>query len=122
MPYSKIENVPCSKGDVFNTKLLNALEKRVLMKFLQFVSDWGLTNTGSDVTTVNERELAQGRSLQRPQNKENNINSYNVEEYLDQPFHLFLNNCKLSVKLQSIVSHALCLNISGNYFITDFII
>jgi RAB protein geranylgeranyltransferase component A len=116
---SRIESVPCSKGDVFNTKLLNALEKRVLMKFLQFVSDWGQTNTGSDVTTVNERELSQGRSLQRPQNKENNTSSYNVEEYLNKPFHLFLSNCKLSIKLQSIVSHALCLNTSGSYLNND---
>ena len=36
-----IWSVPCSKGDVFNTKILDRLEKRLLMKFLQYVIDWG---------------------------------------------------------------------------------
>eukprot|EP01033_Poteriospumella_lacustris_P018708 gene18708-13476_t len=61
--------VPCSKNDIFNSKQLSALEKRALMKFHQFVSDWGRTNAGADVTVLNENELAIGRSLYRPQNK-----------------------------------------------------
>ena len=82
-------SVPCSKGDVFNTKILDRLEKRSLMKFLQYVIDWGknviagnsfTTSTvftsslarslGTDVKKLNEIELAQGRALFRPQNKQ----------------------------------------------------
>ncbi|KAL3789160.1 hypothetical protein HJC23_012249 [Cyclotella cryptica] len=36
--------VPCSKGDVFRSKLLSPVEKRRLMKFLQLISDYGATN------------------------------------------------------------------------------
>ena len=62
--------VPCSKGDVFNSKLLNAAEKRMLMKFLLFASDWGREIEGVESITLNENELSKGRSLFRPQNKE----------------------------------------------------
>lgn len=34
--------VPCSKGDVFKSKLLSPIEKRRLMKFLQLISDYGM--------------------------------------------------------------------------------
>lgn len=34
-------NVPCSKKEVFNSKLLTAFEKRILTKFLQFAHDYG---------------------------------------------------------------------------------
>ena len=34
--------VPCSKAEVFATKLLSPLEKRKLMKFLQLVMDYGI--------------------------------------------------------------------------------
>lgn len=40
------------------------------MKLLQFVSDWGFRQEGKDVSHRNEVELGQGRSLQRPQNKQ----------------------------------------------------
>jgi RAB protein geranylgeranyltransferase component A len=41
--------VPCSKGDVFRSKLLSPMDKRRLMKFLQLISDYGMAATG--VTT-----------------------------------------------------------------------
>lgn len=34
--------VPCSKGDVFRSKLLSPVDKRRLMKFLQLISDYGM--------------------------------------------------------------------------------
>ncbi len=110
---SILSRVPCSKRDVFQTKLLSPIEKRQLMKFLQIASDYavsssveatfpgseeqdtddkqtnksnntsmaadatsmtnGASNTGDlekeVVTSLNERQLQQGRSLYRPQNK-----------------------------------------------------
>jgi RAB protein geranylgeranyltransferase component A len=41
--------VPCSKGDVFRSKLLSPMDKRRLMKFLQLISDYGMAAAG--VTT-----------------------------------------------------------------------
>lgn len=39
-------------------------------RFLQFTSDWGRINiAGHELTTLNERALATGGSLHRPQNK-----------------------------------------------------
>ena len=91
--------VPCSKGDVFRSKLLSPIDKRRLMKFLQLISDYGMATaggtpnvdegtksddeldcnieimtregeTGEDVIqSINERHLHRGRALSRPQNK-----------------------------------------------------
>lgn len=89
-----LSRVPCSKGDVFQTKLFSPLDKRKLMKFLQLASDYAIAMSANDtessdpeaaatsdssslldeekeenVTSLNERQLQQGRSLYRPQNK-----------------------------------------------------
>ena len=87
--------VPCSKGDVFKSKLLSPVDKRRLMKFLQQITDYGSAQqieeleakgverskqdnsertkeeecTDDVVKSVNERYLHQGRALSRPQNK-----------------------------------------------------
>ena len=36
----KVEQVPCSRADVFNSKELSMVEKRMLMKFLTFCLDY----------------------------------------------------------------------------------
>ncbi|KAI9917255.1 hypothetical protein PsorP6_013263 [Peronosclerospora sorghi] len=67
---STVWPVPCSKNAVFQSTLLTRVEKRQLMKFLQFVADYGETNVRQQaVATRNERTLAPGRALVRPQNK-----------------------------------------------------
>ena len=104
----RIWKVPCSRTDVFNTTMLGALEKRSLMKFHQFAADWGRINCGTEVTSLNESELAIGRSLYRPQNKQLASSGYNVDAFIDKPFEDFLTDCKISPKLQRIVIYALC--------------
>mmetsp|Transcript_2401 Transcript_2401/g.4455 ORF Transcript_2401/g.4455 Transcript_2401/m.4455 type:complete len:797 (+) Transcript_2401:128-2518(+) len=102
-----LHRVPCSKRDVFQTKLLSPMDKRRLMKFLQIAADYAVSlslsshdndnheKEGNDnhdiddeklmneenvdskpvavgedvVLSLNERQLRQGRSLYRPQNK-----------------------------------------------------
>jgi hypothetical protein len=97
-----LHRVPCSKRDVFQTKLLSPMDKRRLMKFLQIAADYAVSlslpsNNNDDddndreqhdetmndtdansnplavgediVLSLNERQLRQGRSLYRPQNK-----------------------------------------------------
>jgi RAB protein geranylgeranyltransferase component A len=94
-----VSRVPCSKGDVFSTKLLKPMDKRRLMKFLQLSMDYAtslsiqeeiqpqqstqqekvtaddtkanepLPDSVEEVKNQNERHLNQGRSLARPQNK-----------------------------------------------------
>ncbi|KAF1783365.1 FAD/NAD(P)-binding domain [Phytophthora cactorum] len=62
--------VPCSKKDVFQSKLLGMVEKRQLMKFLQFVADYGETHIlHEDVKTKNERSLALGPSFPATKNQ-----------------------------------------------------
>lgn len=104
----KMWKVPCSRNDVFNTTVLSALEKRALMKFHQFVADWGRAQVGTEVTSLNEVELAVGRSLYRPQNKQLTFAGFNVDAFIDRPFVEFLDDCKMSKKLQNIVIYALC--------------
>lgn len=103
-------SVPCSKGDIFTSKLLNALEKRTFMKFLQSTIDWGQCYEGNMVTTLNERELAQGRALKRPQNKKEKLlpEKFTSEEL--ENFHSYLAAHKIPDRLQNIIVHALCLH------------
>ena len=104
--------VPCTKGDIFTTKLLNALEKRALMKFLQAVVDWGQSCEGKAVATLNERELAQGRALKRPQNKDNGVRSVPSSPASSScsSFHAYLEAMKVPARLQNIIVHSLCLD------------
>ncbi|GLE01810.1 hypothetical protein PINS_up010648 [Pythium insidiosum] len=107
--------VPCSKKDVFSSKLLGMVEKRMLMKFLQFVADYGETEIlGEDVKSKNERELALGRALKRPQNKANQVDetlgASGIDSYLDRPFQeLLQKHFKLSAKLQQVVLYCVAL-------------
>lgn len=104
-PVDTVWEVPCSKKDVFQSKLLGMVEKRQLMKFLQFVADYGETHiAGEDVGTKNERSLALGRALKRPQNKTNQADDDAIAKYLDKPFQELLEkHFKLSAKLQQVV-------------------
>ncbi|CAI5714957.1 unnamed protein product [Peronospora destructor] len=98
--------VPCSKKDVFQSKLLGMVEKRQLMKFLQFVADYGETHIlHEDVKTKNERTLALGRALKRPQNKMSQADGdAEIATYLECPFQELLEkHFKLSSKLQQVV-------------------
>jgi len=45
--------VPCSKGDVFRSKLLSPIDKRRLMKFLQLISDYGMATQSVDGQSSN---------------------------------------------------------------------
>ena len=104
-----IWEVPCSKSDVFSTKLLSAIEKRILMKFLQFVRDWGQFDSGEEISTLNERELSIGAALSRPQNKTFNNSNFDVTGFENVPFRDFMNHYKIPQKLQDIIVYALCL-------------
>ena len=122
-----LSRVPCSKGDVFNTKLLSPLEKRKLMKFLQLVMDFAtkqqvteeIGDEDGDVSTegvqsLNERQLNQGRSLARPQNKAVQTDGLaSLQEAVDSGEMDFENYLKkqhkLSGSLLALVRHALAL-------------
>ena len=43
-----LHRVPCSKGDVFRSKLLSPVDKRRLMKFLQLIADYGTATQFGD--------------------------------------------------------------------------
>ena len=133
---SSVSRVPCSKGDVFSTKLLAPMDKRRLMKFLQLSLDYATSvsvqeevsrgatsestnstvDTPEEVQSLNERHLNQGRSLARPQNKAVSTKELEeLEKYMDEDsmtFELYLKKVhKLSDKLVSIVRYALAMDI-----------
>ena len=108
---NKILQVPCNKNDIFNTKLLNILEKRILTKFLSFVHDYGCETAGKSVLRLNEIDLNLGRSLYRPQNKDFNSNGYSLSDYENRSFLDFMTYCKIPVSLQTIIIHCLCLHL-----------
>lgn len=101
--------MPCSKADVFGTKLLTPLEKRRLMKFLLFASDWGLQRAGEDVLARNEAGLGRGRSLRRPQNREAASGDFGAAAYAGKPFAEFLRSCGLPGRVRAMITHALAL-------------
>lgn len=104
-----LSRVPCSKADVFGTKLLSPLEKRRLMKFLLFASDWGLQRAGEDVLARNEAGLGRGRSLRRPQNREAASGDFGADAYAGKPFAEFLKSCGLPDRVRAMITHALAL-------------
>ena len=137
----QISRVPCSKGDVFKTKLLSPVEKRKLMKFLQIAFDFAtsssfkkkydsqiigdvnaltggamdnISNLEEDaVTSLNERQLQQGRSLYRPQNK--TVSTSDIEKLqqcidAEMDFETYLEiEHKLPERLRNIVIYALAM-------------
>ena len=147
----QLSRVPCSKGDVFQTKLLSPVEKRRLMKFLQLASDYAVavetakagseekvvTSNGEESTTdenssddrqvaapdesteadniqsLNERQLLQGRSLTRPQNKVVSTSDLDtLRDYIDREvdFDEYLQTVhNLPERLRMIVIHAMAM-------------
>jgi RAB protein geranylgeranyltransferase component A len=106
--------VPSSKSDMFNSKFFNPAEKRIMTKFMLFVADYGRASAGTDLKTLNEKQLAQGRMLHRPQNKETTVHEYDVDSYLNRPFRDFMTHCKIPPRLQTIIVHALCFHIRSS--------
>lgn len=110
--------VPCSKAEVFKTKALSLLEKRQLMKFLQYSMDKATSEENKgDVSAVekkNELMLNQGRSLSRPQNKK--VDSFLLDNKDEGgSFLSFLEErCKLSPKLSNVVRFAVALVHGGD--------
>lgn len=137
-----LSRVPCSKNDVFGTKLLAPMEKRRFMKFIQLSMDYATkmsvaeeirqeNNDGGEkeedieiesqeeVHSLNERHLNQGRSLARPQNKAVDTDELQMLQDAIQnesmTFDEFLSQkCKLSPKLRSIVRYALAWEIGDS--------
>ncbi|EQC24878.1 hypothetical protein SDRG_17231 [Saprolegnia diclina VS20] len=103
-PHPPVWQVPCSKTDVFKSRL-SVLEKRHLMKFLQFVADYG----DGDATTLNERDLAVGRALKRPQNKRNQKDALGALDTASDFVAMLRDHFKLSPTLQNVVLHAVLL-------------
>jgi len=143
---SGLFSVPCSKREVFETKLLSPLDKRRLMTFLQIASDYATatsvaaatangTNTSEEenksnpddslsstllqedvVTSLNERQLQQGRSLYRPQNKsvaKNDLETLEICIKENKIFHDYLKEQKLSDSLIGIIIHAMAMRDSN---------
>lgn len=141
-PKATLSRVPCSKRDVFQTKLLSPMDKRRLMKFLQIASDYAIAMTSTQivppstsqgdeddhdglnkneiekevVTSLNERQLQQGRSLYRPQNKIVATSDVEVLERCIQEgmaFDTYLTEQhKLSDHMKKVVIHAMAM---GSY-------
>lgn len=128
----QLARVPCSKGDVFASQLLKPMDKRRLMKFLQVVMDYGISQQYSQaqhdneatslvneatVQSLNERMLNQGRSLSRPQNKA--VSTNDLEELIkemeseDRSLLSYLQEKhNLSPNLMTLVRYALALETS----------
>jgi Rab proteins geranylgeranyltransferase component A len=129
----KLQRVPCSKGDVMQSPLLPPLDKRRFMKFFQTAMDYaterelqreGVVEHDTDdkeegVLSLNERQLNQGRSLARPQNKA--MAKKDLETLYDcmesgMPLDDYLQqHAKLSsLPLRQLIRHALALEIHSN--------
>ena len=101
--------VPCSKRDVFASTALGVVDKRRLMRLLQFAADWGEREVaGGDAATLNERALTASRGLRRPQNKRVDGDDAGDDDDLDAPFVRSLAaKDELSPLLARVVAYAL---------------
>ena len=131
LEHDKLSRVPCTKGDVFSTKLLAPMDKRRLMKFLQLSFDYATKvsyqeevvadteetplpiEEAEEVQSLNERHLNQGRSLARPQNKAVSTQEMQLLQDCmdrDDSFEVYLRDQqKLSPGLISMVRYALAM-------------
>lgn len=102
--------IPFSKGEIYQSKDLTMVEKRMIMKFLQFAVDWGRYHAGRDSRTLNERDLTSERQLHRPQNKKDFLSyGYDIEGYIERPFVEFLDHCRITPQLKDIIVYSLAL-------------
>ena len=133
-----LQKVPCSKGDVFQSPLLAPLDKRRFMKFYQLAMDYAIerelmkeqqqlleaqsdatTDTEEGVLSLNERQLNQGRSLARPQNKA--VSTKELQTLYDcigqnMEFDTYLEqHAKMSPPLRSLSRYALAFEIHDNH-------
>ena len=110
-----LAEIPFSKGEVFQSKDLSMVEKRTIMKFLQFAGDFGRHQAGKDNRTLNEHDLTLERQLHRPQNKKDfESYGYDINSYLHRPFTEFLQHCKMTPLLKNIIMYSLSLQIHEN--------
>jgi hypothetical protein len=109
----QLQRLPGSKADIFNSKMISALEKRSLMKVIQFAVDYGRRQEGLPVETLNENELAQGRALLRPQNKDSakgiSADALSIDQHPDKTFGDFLTETGVPASLAPFVTYGLSL-------------
>ena len=82
--------VPCSKGDVFKSKLLSPIDKRRLMKFLQLISDYGMAtqvesvsnnnNTSEEEVTAETNDTEEGETATATEDHLDNTNTSTGED------------------------------------------
>ncbi|KAH8298458.1 hypothetical protein KR044_004041 [Drosophila immigrans] len=66
---NELVSVPCSRSDVFNTKTLTIVEKRLLMKFLTACNDYGEDKSNEDALTFRGRTFLEYLQAQRVTDK-----------------------------------------------------
>lgn len=66
---NEIVSVPCSRSDVFNTKTLTIVEKRLLMKFLTACNDYAEDKVNEDSLTYRGRTFLEYLQAQRVTDK-----------------------------------------------------
>lgn len=66
--------VPCSKADVFRSKLLSPVDKRRLMKFLQLITDYGMAMASQSTETNNTDDDDDDEAL-NDNEEENSVNT-----------------------------------------------
>lgn len=113
--------VPCTKSAIFNHQKLSFLEKRQLMKFLQFCMDLLKASTttekkanniekNQEVIWTNETSLNIGRSLKRPQNLDTSLTTDMLKELKEsklKPIEFLKSKFSLSDKLIGLVGFSI---------------
>ncbi|KAH8418371.1 hypothetical protein KR222_004504 [Zaprionus bogoriensis] len=66
---NELVSVPCSRSDVFNTKVLTIVEKRLLMKFLTACNDYGEDKCNEDALAFRGRTFLEYLQAQRVTDK-----------------------------------------------------
>jgi len=81
----ELKRVPCSKADVFSTKLLPPADKRKFMKFLQLASDYSvqslsMTESSASSSTTTEMKSSDVEDPNAPQEGESGAKSHLDED------------------------------------------
>jgi len=89
--------VPCSKADVFRSKLLSPVDKRRLMRFLQLITDYGMTmasqstepnpDDDNNVPNDNEEENSANTNTTLPTSTTNNTGEDAIQSVNERRLH-----------------------------------
>ena len=123
---ASIEQVPCSKKDIFKSKFISLIEKRSLMKFVtastQIISKSTTENTQNESAQNKQSESQEPKPTESGESKEEEPEGAPLDPNSFSSFLEFVRSQNVSKKLENFILYVISLfsNYQGTQFISRF--